>query len=60
MAEQQLSRWALMRGALVYNDALLSDDSDSEFEIRIGRAIEQAYQEGFRRGAETLEEQLGA
>jgi hypothetical protein len=60
MGDEKLSRWALMRGALVYNDALLNDDTDSEFERRIALAVQQAWQEGFRRGAETLEEQLGA
>lgn len=54
----------LIRGVRVYNWALLDDVTDSQFEERIGRAIEDAYNagyaRGFRRGAQTLEEQLGA
>ncbi len=54
------SEWAWKRGIRVYNYALLGQVSDSEFELRIGSAIEEAYNEGARRGAATLEERLGA
>lgn len=54
----------MIRGARVYNWALLDRVTDSQFEDRIGRAIEDAYnagfERGFRRGAQTLEEMLGA
>ena len=54
------SAWAWKRGIRVYNYALLDNVSDSEFEERIGKAIEEAYTEGMRRGMETREEKLGA
>ncbi len=54
------TEWAKKRGVRVYNYALLDRVSDSEFEDRIGRAIEDAYWQGVARGRETLEEQLGA
>ncbi len=58
------AQWAWIRGCRVYNYALIDQVGDSEFELRIGRAIEDAYnigyERGFRRGAQTLEEQLGA
>ena len=40
--------------------ALLDNVTDSQFEERIGRAIEDAYWRGVERGRQTLEEQLGA
>jgi hypothetical protein len=54
------SEWAMIRGAHVYNHALLDRVSDGEFEDRIALAIEDAYLAGFRRGRQTLEEELGA
>lgn len=59
-AKRQTAEWALRRGAYVYNRALLDNVSDSEFEDRIGAAIEEAYWRGVARGRQTLEEQLGA
>lgn len=58
------TEWAHIRGVRVYNYALLDNATDSQFEERIGRAVEDAYwkgyERGFARGRETLEEQLGA
>lgn len=54
------AEWARRRGARVYNEALLADVSDSEFEDRIAYAIENAYLQGVEHGRQTLEEQLGA
>ena len=62
--KEKPAQWAHVRGVRVYNYALLDDVTDSQFEERIGRAIQTAYADGydrgFRRGAETLEERLGA
>lgn len=55
-----LCRWAMMYGVRVHNYAMIDDASDSETEERIGRAIQDAYQRGFRDGAETIERKLGA
>jgi hypothetical protein len=65
---EALGTWAQMYGIRVYNYALIDmvsgaacDGShDSEMERRIGYAIQDAYERGFRRGAETLEMKLGA
>lgn len=57
---RQPAEWAALRGARVYNQALLDRVSDGEFEDRIACAIEDAYWEGVRRGRRTLEEELGA
>lgn len=54
------TEWAHIRGVRVYNYALLDNVTDSQFEERIGRAIEDAYWKGVERGRQTLEEQLGA
>jgi hypothetical protein len=54
------SNWAKMRGIRVYNYALLDDVTDSEFESRIAAAVDQAFEDGMRRGMQTLEERLGA
>lgn len=54
------AHWAHLRGIRVYNYALLDGANDSEFEERIGLAIEDAYWQGVARGRQTLEEQLGA
>jgi hypothetical protein len=59
-AKRTPAEWYQIRGARVYNYALIDRVSDSEFELRIARAIEDAYAAGFRRGAQTLEERLGA
>lgn len=63
-AQGNVSWWSTRRGICVHNDSCLQQDSDSETEDRIARAIEQAYQEGyergFQRGAETIAEKLGA
>lgn len=60
----KVSWYATRRGLCVHNDSCLQQDSDSETEERIARAIEKAYQDGyergFRRGAETIEQRLGA
>ncbi len=67
-ATDKLSWYATRRGLCVHNDSCLQQDSDSETEERIARAIQKAYQDGygrgyengFRHGAETLEQKLGA
>ena len=58
--DRKPSEWALIRGCRVHNYALCDGLSDSETERRIALAIEDAYYEGLRRGAQTLEERLGA
>ena len=66
---EALGTWAQMYGIRVYNYALIDiahgrleaeRSGDSELERRIGYAIQDAYERGFRRGAETLEMKLGA
>ena len=63
-ATGEISWWSKRRGLCVHNDSCLQQDSDSETEDRIARAIEKAYQDGyergFQRGSETLEQKLGA
>ncbi len=65
---EALGTWAQMYGIRVYNYALIDmvhgatgdRSGDSELERRIGYAIQDAYERGFRRGSETLEMRLGA
>lgn len=62
--ERKPAEWALIRGCRLYNYALV-DEANGHMQARdwenaIALAIQDAYAEGVRRGAQTLEERLGA
>lgn len=62
--DRKPAEWALLRGARLYNYALIDEVHGhmqaSDWENAIALAIQDAYAEGIRRGAQTLEEKLGA
>ncbi len=62
--ERKPAEWALIRGCRLYNYALIDEVNGHmqarDWENAIALAIQDAYAEGVRRGAQTREEQLGA
>lgn len=62
--DRKPAEWALLRGCRIYNYALVDEVNGlmqaHDWENAIALAIQDAYEEGLRRGAQTLEERLGA
>lgn len=62
--DRKPAEWALIRGCRLYNYALVDEVNGHmracDWENAIALAIQDAYAEGLRRGAQTLEERLGA
>ena len=62
--DRKPAEWALLRGCRLYNHALVDEVNGlmqaQDWENAIALAIQDAYEEGVRRGAQTLDEKLGA
>ena len=62
--DRKPAEWALLRGCRLYNYALVDEVNGHmqarDWENATALAIQDAYAEGVRRGAQTLEERLGA
>lgn len=62
--DRKPAEWALLRGVYLYNAALMDELNGHmqarDWENAIALAIQDAYADGVRRGAQMLEERLGA